>query len=220
MAGPRCGVGLEAANTASITAPRSFERGCYPVAVAGTARRAAPASYDDLNRLPAHVVGEILSGDLHATPRPRLRHGRSTWKLSASLDGPFDRGTNGPGGWVFLVEPELHLGDDVIVPDLSGWRRQRLPQVPDAPFLTLAPDWVCEIASPSTQRLDRGVKMDIYLRELVGHLWLVDPIERFVEVFRRSGNTWVRVGSWTEAVPAAIEPFDAVAIDLDAIWGP
>lgn len=119
---------------------------------------------------------------------------------------------------MFLVEPELHLGNDVIVPDLAGWRRERLPQVPDAPFPAQAPDCVCEIASPSTQRLDRGIKMDVYLREAVGHLWLVDPIERFVEVFRRSGSTWVRVGSWTESAPAATEPFEAVAIDLASIW--
>lgn len=186
---------------------------------ASPARRATPPSYEDIVTLPAHVVGEILSGELHATPRPRLRHARAGWRLTSSLDVPFDRGDGGPGGWLFLAEPELHFGTDIIVPDLAGWRRERLPTVPDAAFLTLAPDWVCEIASPSTQRLDRGVKMDIYVREAVGHLWLLDPIERFVEVFRRQDSAWVRVGSWTGDTPARIEPFDAVEIDLTAIWG-
>jgi Uma2 family endonuclease len=186
--------------------------------MSASGRHARPASYADLQRLPATVVGEILAGELHATPRPRLRHSRSVWKLTASLDAPFDRGAGGPGGWLFLVEPELHFGDDVVVPDLAGWRRHRLPILPDEAFLTLAPDWVCEIASPSTQRIDRGVKMDIYLREHVGHLWLLDPIERFVEVFRLSERVWVRVSSWTGETPARIEPFDAAELDLHAIW--
>jgi Uma2 family endonuclease len=183
------------------------------------ARRAAPPTDEDVRRLPAHLVGEILDGDLHATPRPRLRHGRSAWKLGISLDGPFDRGAGGPGGWIFLAEPELHLGPDIIVPDLAGWHRERLPALPDEAYLTLAPDWVCEIASPSTARLDRGVKMDIYLREGVSHLWLLDPIARFIEVFRLTGGQWVRVGVWTGDDPAQIEPFDAVTMDLTAVWG-
>jgi Uma2 family endonuclease len=176
-------------------------------------------TYADLAALPPHVVGEILAGDLHATPRPGLRHGRAGWRLTSSLDLPFDRGRGGPGGWLFLAEPELHLGADVVVPDLAGWRRERLPEVPDAPFLALAPDWVCEIASPSTQRLDRGVKLDIYLREQVGHAWLLDPIGRVLEVFRRTGEAWVRAGAWTGEAPARIEPFDLVEIDLRDIWG-
>lgn len=182
------------------------------------ARRVPQASYADVQGLPSHVVGELLAGELHATPRPRLRHARSAWKLTSSLDGPFDRGTGGPGGWIFLAEPELHLGDDVVVPDLAGWRRERLPALPDQAFLTLAPNWVCEITSASTQRLERGVKMDIYLREQVDHLWLLDPIERFVEVFRRMDRAWVRVGSWAGGPPAPIEPFGAIDLDLDAIW--
>ena len=186
--------------------------------MASPARRVTPASYADLVALPRTVVGEILDGELHATPRPRLRHSRAGWRLTSSLDAPFDLGAGGPGGWLFLAEPELHLADDVVVPDLAGWRRERLPEVPDAAFLTIAPDWVCEISSPSTQRIDRGVKMDIYLREGVGHLWLLDPIERFVEVFRRLDGAWVRVGAWTGDSPARVEPFDAVEIDLAAIW--
>jgi hypothetical protein len=165
------------------------------------------------------VVGEILAGELHVTPRPAAAHAAAAFGVGLEVGVPFQRGRGGPGGWLFLAEPELHLADDIVVPDLAGWPRERLPEVPDAAFLTLAPDWVCEIASPSTQRLDRGVKMDIYLREGVGHVWLLDPIERFVEVFRRQDDTWVRVGTWTGETPARIEPFDAVEIDLTAVWG-
>ena len=187
--------------------------------MASPARRARPASCEDLVNLPPHVVGEILAGELHVTPRPRLRHGRSAWKLSSSLDAPFDCGAGGPGGWLFLAEPELHLSGDVVVPDLAGWRRTRLAGVPDEPFLTLPPDWVCGSPSPSTLRVDRGVKLDLYLREAVSHAWLLDPVERFVEVFRREAGAWVRVGTWTDDSPARIEPFDAVEIDVKALWG-
>ena len=185
---------------------------------ASPVRRHEPATYEDLVALPPYVVGEILAGELHATPRPAAPHAAAAFGVGLEIGVPFQRGRGGPGGWLFLAEPELHLSDDIVVPDLAGWRRERLPEVPDAAFLTLAPDWVCEIASPSTQRLDRGVKMDIYLREGVGHLWLLDPIERFVEVFRRQDSAWVRVGSWTGETPARIEPFDAVEIDLQAVW--
>lgn len=191
----------------------------YPACMPVPARPIGPASYDGLLRLPPHMVGEILNGELRATPRPGLRHARAAWRLTASLDGPFDRGSDGPGGWVFLSEPELHLRDDVIVPDLAGCRRQRLPHLPDEAFLTLAPDWVCEIASPSTQRTDRGAKMDIYLRERVAHLWLLDPVARWLEVFRHGGDVWIRAGSWTADEPVRVEPFDAVPIDLAAVWG-
>jgi Uma2 family endonuclease len=190
------------------------------IAVAASpARRDVPASYDDLAALPPHVVGEILAGQLHVTPRPAAPHASAAFGVGLELGVPFQRGRGGPGGWLFLAEPELHLVDDIVVPDLAGWRRERLPAVPAAAFLTLPPDWVCEIASPPTQRLDRGVKMDIYLREQVKHLWLLDPLERFVEVFRFQDGAWVRVGSWTGDTPARIEPFDAVEIDLKAIWG-
>ena len=109
-----------------------------------------PASYEDLLRVPDHLVAEILEGELFATPRPSVPHAHTAFRLSAALGAPFDAGRGGPGGWVILFEPELHLHEDVVVPDLAGWRRDRLPVLPDAPFLALAPDWVCEIPSPST----------------------------------------------------------------------
>ena len=108
----------------------------------------APATYQDVLDAPEGMVAELVGGTLHLQPRPASRHARASFKLSARLDDPFDRGEGGPGGWYFAFEPELHLGDDVLVPDLAGWRRERMAEFPDAPAIELAPDWVCEILSP------------------------------------------------------------------------
>ena len=132
------------------------------------------ATYDDLVRVPEHYVAEMFDGDLYASPRPAAPHIRAATKLAAKLDGPFD--FDGPGGWILLVEPELHFGNDVLVPDVAGWRRERLPAVPNDAYFTLAPDWVCEVVSPSTEAIDRGRKLRIYAREGVAHAWLVDPL--------------------------------------------
>src|SRR2546428_6351506 len=122
---------------------------------ADTAERRA--TYQDVVDAPEHRVAEIVNGELRLSPRPRTTHARSASKLGAVLDGPFDRGVGGPGGWVLLDEPELHL-PDIVVPDLAGWRRERMPELPDEPFLILAPDWVCEVLSPSTADFDRADK--------------------------------------------------------------
>ena len=122
----------------------------------------------------------MFDGELYATPRPALPHARAATVLAVKLGGPFDR--NGPGGWVILVEPELHFGNDVLVPDLAGWRRERVPTLPADAFMTLAPDWICEVLSASTETLDRGKKLRIYAREGVHHAWLVDPLRRTLEV--------------------------------------
>ncbi len=134
----------------------------------------APATYEDVRDAPAHVVAQVIHGVLHTHPRPGVPHARASTKLGASLDGPFDSGRSGPGGWILLFEPELHLGPspDIVVPDLDGWRRERMPTVPSDAFITLAPDWVCEVLASSTRKLDRSDKMDVYAREGVGHLCL------------------------------------------------
>lgn len=136
--------------------------------VAARARKAA--TYEDLTALPPHCVGEILAGDLHVSPRPRFRHARAAVWLDRRLGPPFDDGQGGPGGWWILIEPELHLGEDIVVPDLAGWRRERLPTFPDVVFLDLAPDWVCEVVSPSTERIDRGLDL--------ASLWGEEPPSR------------------------------------------
>lgn len=178
-----------------------------------------PATYEDLRALPETLVGELVEGELLASPRPSTAHSNVAGGLTDELRGPFQRGSGGPGGWWLLYEPELHLGADVLVPDLAGWRRSRMPELPDAPFLELAPDWVCEILSPSTAGFDRVRKMPIYLREGVGFVWLIDPVARTVEAFRRSPDAqWVLVGNFAGDQTARIEPFEAIEFDLSALW--
>jgi Uma2 family endonuclease len=178
-----------------------------------------PAMYDDLLRVPDHQVAEILGGELFATPRPSAQHAHAAFRLSTMLGAPFDEGRGGPGGWIILFEPELHLREDIVVPDLAGWRRERLPSVPDTPFLTLPPDWVCEILSPSTERTDRLQKLPIYNREGVTHVWLINPVLRSLEVLRLEQARWILVATHgTEEGVLPIEPFEAVPLELSRIW--
>ena len=184
------------------------------------ARTTTRATYADIEALPPYVVGEIFFGVLHVTPRPALSHSAVASSLGRELGGPFDRGQGGPGGWTILFEPELHLGSDpdVVVPDWAGWKRERMPYVPDEPFTKLAPDWVCEILSASTEVVDRRDKMTIYARERVAHAWLVDPALRTLEVFRLDGETWRMVKVWANDTKVRAEPFEAVELDLARLW--
>jgi Uma2 family endonuclease len=176
------------------------------------------ATYEDLLALPDDVLGQLVEGELHATPRPAIDHQRTSSTLGFDIGVPFDRGRGGPGGWWIVDEPELHLGRNVLVPDLAGWRRERLPALPREAFFTLAPDWVCEVLSPSTARIDRLKKLAIYAREGVEHAWLVDPALETLEVFRRQGEAWLLVltAGGDEVVRA--EPFDAVELSLTGLW--
>ena len=178
------------------------------------------ATYADIEALPKNQVGEILFGVLHAHARPALPHTNVASALGMELGGPFHSGRGGPGGWLILDEPELHLGPDpdVVVPDLAGWRRARMSTVPAKPFLTMPPDWVAEIVSPSTEAEDRGEKMTIYARERVPHAWLVDPLIRTLEVFRLDGDTWRMIKTWHGDVKVRAEPFDAIELDLALLW--
>lgn len=176
------------------------------------------ATYADLAALPAGMVGEILFGSLEAQPRPAPRHSVTSLELGTELNGPFRRGIGGPGGWLFASEPELHLGADVLVPDLAGWRRERLPSLPETAWFESAPDWICEVISPSTARLDRGPKREIYAREGVGHLWLLDPIERYLEVFALAGVSWLLASTHFSGDEVRAAPFDAIAFPLDNLF--
>jgi Uma2 family endonuclease len=181
---------------------------------------ARPATYADLEALPPHVVGEILGGELYVQPRPAALHARAASKLGITIGGAYYRGGDGgPGGWIILYEPELHFDDDVIVPDLAGWRRARMPEEPEGAFISLAPDWVCEVASPSTERVDRLLKRSIYARAGVGHLWHVMPPQQLIEVLRLEEGRWVLATTVGPEGPATIEPFDVVPVDLDFVWG-
>lgn len=175
--------------------------------------------YEALERLPPNVVGEIIAGELYVSPRPRMTHGRAAFRLGNYLV-PFDDepGQDGPGGWVFIPEPELHLGGDVLVPDLAGWRRERMPEIPDVVGVELAPDWLCEVLSPSTEALDRARKMTVYAREGVRHLWLVDPRIQSLEVYRLENGRWLLLGTHTGNAPVQAEPFDALSMDLSSLW--
>src|SRR5712691_9173431 len=157
-------------------------------------------------------------GDLPATPRPSPRHSAASSGLGGALHGPFDRGRGGPGGWRILDEPELHLGRDVVVPDLAGWRRERLPRLPEEAFFSLAPDWVCEVISPSTAAMDRVKKLTIYARESVAHVWLIDPLARTLEVLRLESQHWVIAGTWSGHDVLRAEPFAAIELDLTLLW--
>ena len=177
-----------------------------------------PATYEDLVRLPDNLVAEILHGELHASPRPALRHSRTERSLGSAIGGPYDDGVGGPGGWWILTEPELHLGADVLVPDLAGWRRTRMPEVPDAAYATIAPDWVCEILSPSTAKIDRVRKLAIYAREAVAHAWLIDPALQTLEVFRLEGGRWVLLGTHAGIEVVRADPFGEVDLELARLW--
>ena len=177
-----------------------------------------PATYQDVLDAPEHKVAEIIAGELHLSPGPGAPHTAVASAIGYELGPPFNNGRGGPGGWIILDEPELHLGEDILVPDLAGWRRERMPFVPDQPFFTLPPDWICEVLSKSTERRDRLDKLPIYARAGVGHAWLVNPFARCIEVFRRSGAQWVTAGGYTGPARARIEPFDAIEIDLANLW--
>jgi Uma2 family endonuclease len=176
------------------------------------------ATYRDLLSVPDRFVAEILAGELYASPRPSIRHAVAASTLGGELGPPFQRGRGGPGGWWILDEPELHLGDDVLVPDLAGWRRERLAVPPDEAALRLAPDWVCEVLSPSTERIDRLGKLAIYSREGVPHAWLVNPSLRTLEILRLESGRWTLLGTHADDARVRAEPFEQYELELGALW--
>lgn len=176
------------------------------------------ATYDDVLNAPAHLVAELIGGALETHPRPVPKHAVSAARLGMSLGGPFDLGSGGPGGWLFMVEPELHLGRDVVVPDLAAWRRERMPVVPDEAFITLAADWVCEILSPLTEMLDRNAKRRIYAEAGVAFLWLLDPRTRSLETFQLVAGKWLLLNTVEAAEPVSIPPFDAISFPLSDLF--
>jgi Uma2 family endonuclease len=169
---------------------------------------------------PPECVAEILDGELNTQPRPRVRHTRAASRLGISLGGFDQDDLGGPSGWIILFEPELHVGPgpDKVVPDLAGWRRQRMPELPDTAAIDLAPDWVCEVISERTEVIDRTKKRRIYAREGVSHLWLVSPEQRLLEIFRLDGGRWVVVDTFEGDAVIRAEPFDAVELRLGRLW--
>ena len=178
----------------------------------------APATYQDVLDAPPHKVAELIDGVLYTFPRPASPHGLASAVLGGELVAPFHRGRGGPGGWWVLDEPELHLGEDVLVPDMAGWRRTRVPKFPDAAYWTIRPDWLCEVLSPSTRATDLGPKRDIYAREGVPHMWLIDPRERSLEAFELREGDWVRLTRLMGDQPVSLPPFEAVSFPLGELW--
>jgi len=179
------------------------------------------ATYDDLIAEPDHLVAEILDGELVTSPRPASRHAFAAGGVHADLHGRFQGppgGADAPGGWWILFEPELHLGPDVLVPDLAGWRLERMPAVPDVAAFTLPPDWVCEVVSPGTGRIDRVRKMPIYAREGVRNLWLIDPVARTLEVYRLEHGRWLVASTHGGVEPVRAEPFESATLDPGRWW--
>lgn len=177
------------------------------------------ATYADIEALPANMVGQILFGALHAHPRPAPRHARAASRMGAELDGPFDRGRGGPGGWVILDEPELHLGEHVVVPDIAGWRRDRMSALPETAYIETSPDWICEVLSPSTVSIDRTDKLAIYAAFKVGHCWYIDPLAQTLEVFALDNGAWRLAATYRNANPVTAPPFEAHTFALDVLWG-
>ena len=187
------------------------------------------ATYADLEAVPANQVAELIRGTLYVMPRPAARHARASSMLGGKLTNPFDLGDGGPGGWVILDEPELHFPDptlppgpesfDALVPDLAGWKRERMPAIPDVAAFTLPPDWICEVLSKSTENVDREEKMPIYAHEGVRHAWLMDPVQRTLEVYvLGAGRRWGEPTTYRGAEVVRAAPFEAIELDLSSLW--
>ena len=185
-------------------------------AVTKPARRTA--TYDDLLAVPQPLVAEILFGELVTHPRPAPRHARAALRLGTILSGPFDLGVDGPGGWVFLGEPELHLGKHVVVPDLAAWRHDRLSNFPDTAWIEVAPNWVCEVLSPSTESYDRGDKRLIYAGASVGHVWHIDPLLKMLEVYELRDGKWLLLDVLRDDAQVAAAPFADFSFSLSLLW--
>ncbi|MEA2571607.1 MAG: hypothetical protein QOI24_3608 [Acidobacteriota bacterium] len=181
-----------------------------------------PATYEDLRKVADHLVAELIDGELFTSPRPASRHARVHGKLFSRIDAAFDDGDGGPGGWWIVLEPELHLGADVFVPDIAGWRRERMPEYPEVPAFELAPDWACEVLSPGTTRIDRFVKLPKYANHAIDHVWIIDPNNRTLEVYRHAGDRYELAGVFDENEQPIVraEPFDAIEFPLESLWLP
>ncbi len=183
-----------------------------------TAPAKRTATYADIEALPPHLSGEIINGVLYSQPRPVRRHGGASSVIGAISLNAYQLGIGGPGGWIFVDEPELHLGLHVVVPDIAGWRMERMTEPADKAVFGIAPDWICEVLSPATEKRDKGEKLRIYATYEVGYLWYVDPRARSLEVFRRVGRDWVLASTFFGSDEVNAEPFPALTFKLDLLW--
>ncbi len=175
----------------------------------------------DILAAPEELKAEILGGELVTSPRPHPRHAFTQAELSTDIAGAFQRGRGGPGGWWILIEPDVSFGPhDIVAPDLVGWRRARVPAFPEEQPIAIRPDWICEVLSPRTASRDRTAKSDLYLRSAVPHYWLADPEARTLEVFELEEGRWLRLGAWGDGDRARVPPFDAIELEVGALFPP
>jgi Uma2 family endonuclease len=186
------------------------------------------ATYQDLEAVPSRLVAELIGGVLHVMPRPAPRHAYASSRLTVKIGNPFSFGEGGPGGWWILDEPELHFPEpnvpnaiEALVPDLAGWTIERMPELPETAYFEIAPDWICEILSPSTVDVDRNEKMPVYAREGVRHAWILDPVAKTLEVYRLgSRRRWGKPQIHRGAARVRVPPFEAIELDLSGLWVP
>lgn len=194
----------------------------HTVLMAGSPAEKRRATYADIEALPAHLTGEIIHGELVVSPRPAPPHALAASMLGVFLGMHYGGGGEGPGGWWVLDEPELHLGIgpdmEPVVPDLVGWRVERMPAPPTTAYFSLAPDWICEVLSPGTAAIDRADKMPFYARAGIGHAWLVDPLLKTIEAYRLDRGGWRLLATHRGDLAVAVEPFEATPIDLSRLW--
>lgn len=176
------------------------------------------ATYADVLAAPEDKIAEVIHGVLHLSPRPGISHTAAGSAIGDELGPPFKRGRGGPGGWVILDEPELHLDSHILVPDLAGWKRERVPLLANEPYIDIVPDWVCEILSPSTSRRDRTEKRPLYASYGVSYLWMVDPANRSLEVFQLINGRWTDAGTYVDNARPRAVPFDAIEFELGNLW--
>ncbi|MBF0119048.1 MAG: Uma2 family endonuclease [Desulfobacterales bacterium] len=179
------------------------------------------ANYEDLYTIPENMIGEIIDGELYAMPRPSYRHSNAASIIGWQIIGPYRFGIGGPGGWIILDEPEIKFSEsksDTVVPDLAGWKKERMPELPKKNWTSIAPDWICEVLSPKTNKHDRKKKMPIYAKFGVSFLWLVNPIEKTLEIFKLASGKWSLLDFFSDDDKACAEPFHDIEIELKNFW--
>jgi len=176
------------------------------------------ATYADLEALAPNVVGEILYGSLVTHPRPAPRHGAATIALGSICTNPYQFGVGGPGGWIFIVELELHLGPHAAVPDIAGWRRETMSEPPEHAYIETPPDWICEVLSPATEKYDKGDKRKIYALFGVKYLWFVDLRNKLLEVFALQDKDWLLTHTFQDNEDVCAPPFDKLTFKLGLLW--
>lgn len=178
------------------------------------------ATYEDLYAVAENMTGEIINGELVVSPRPSRRHILASSFLGGEIIPPYCHGRGGgPGGWIILLEPEIGLGEHILVPDLAGWKAERYPEEEPHNWISVSPDWVCEIMSPGTETHDRDEKMSIYAAHGLPHTWLINPIIRTLEAYKLVNEGWFRFAIFSGDKKIRVEPFSEAEIDLRVLWG-